>query len=477
MLTKLKSRNKTMDLTEGPLLSKMIRFVLPLMATNFLQTFYNAADMMVVSLSSETNAVGAIGATGSLTTLIVNLFMGFAVGTNILVARYLGAKDHERVKKTVHTSILMSLIFGGVAVIIGLLASRLILRMMGADGKILDLATLYTKIYFCGAPFLAATNYLSAIFRAKGDTETPLMVLSVSGIINVLLNLLFVLGLGMSVEGVAIATAIANLLSSLTLFFILSKDDGLCKVSFDKLKIDGGAFAGIVREGLPAGIQGSLFSFSNIIMQSSVFRVNNALVGAASEYAPVVNGAAATANLESFINTAINSIYQSTITFTSQNFGAKKYKRIKKIMVTSALFSMGIGVAISGLMIIFRAPMLSLYGVKDGIEGSMDQLAFRAALTRMVCVTAPYFLLGFMNVTTGVMRGLGKTMTSTVISLIGACLLRIFWIYSVFEFFPPLDPFPTLAMVYLSFPITWIITGVTQLLFSVFTLRSHLKKA
>lgn len=474
--TQLKQKKSSVDLTEGPILAKIIKFILPLMATNFLQTFYNAADMMVVSMSSEANAVGAIGATGSLTNLMINIFMGFAVGSNILVARYLGAKDHDRVSKTVHTSIIMSLLFGAVTTLIGLFASRSILHMMGADGSVLDLATLYTKIYFCGAPFLAATNYLSAIFRAKGDTKTPLIVLSISGMINVALNLLFVLGFGMSVEGVATSTAIANALSAVTLLFLLSKDDGPCKVSKDKFKLDKRAFAGIVREGLPAGIQGSLFSISNIVMQSSIFSVNNALVGASSEYAPVLNGVSATANLDSFINTAINSVYQASITFTSQNFGAQKYKRIKKVMLATTLLSIAIGMSVSGFMIIFRAPLLSLYGIKDGVEGSMEHLAYQASLVRMTFVTAPYFLLGFMNVTTGVMRGLGKTMTSTIISLVGACLLRILWIYSVPYVFPNVEPFTRLGLIYLAFSITWLITGMAQLICSLFILRAKTRE-
>ena len=467
----LKQKKKGVDLTEGPILAKVIKFVLPLMATNFLQTFYNAADMMVVSMSSEANAVGAIGATGSLTNLLINLYAGFGAGTTILVARYLGAKDHERVTKTVHTSVLMSLIFGLCTTMIGLFASRPILSLMGADGAVLDLATVYTTIYFCGSPFLALTNYLSAIFRAKGDTSTPLRVLSVSGIVNVLLNLLFVLGFGLSVEGVALATAIANLLSASTLLYLLSRDDSPCRFSFNKCKIDSKSFLGIVREGLPAGIQGSIFSFSNVVIQSSIFKVNTAVVGVGSEYAPIVNGTSAMANLDHFINTAINSVYQASITFTSQNYGAKKYKRIWRVMGVTALFSVVVAFIFGGFMIIFRNPLLALYGIKDGIEGSMENLAYRAALTRMSCMTCTYALLGLMNTGTGVMRGLGRTLTSTIISLIGACALRITWATLVFEIFPGADPFTQLALVYVAFPATWLITSAAQFTFSSVILK------
>ena len=475
--TQLKQKKSSVDLTEGPILSKIIKFILPLMATNFLQTFYNAADMMVVSLSSEANAVGAIGATGPLTNLIVNIFMGFSVGANILVARYLGAKDHERVSKTVHTSVIMSILFGAVTAVIGLFASRTILHLMGADGGILDLATTYTKIYFCGAPFLAATNYLSAIFRAKGDTKTPLYVLSIAGIVNVLLNLLFVLVFDMSVDGVAYATAISNLLSAAALTVILMKDVGPYKFEFSKCKLDGRAFGSIIKEGLPAGIQGSLFSFSNVMIQSSIFSVNNALVGATSEYAPVINGTSAIANIGNFISTAMNSVYQASITFTSQNYGAKKYKRIKKIMLITMLFAMAIGALGSTIVVVLRNPLLSLYGVKNGIEGSMENLTYKAALTRMTYMTTTYFLLGFMNTSVGVMRGIGKTFLSTIISLLGACLLRISWVYFALGFLSEIGPFPTLAMIYLAFPISWLVTGVAQLAFASFDIKKKLQES
>ena len=460
--TQKKYSRRSIDLTEGPMLAKIIKFVLPLMATNFLQTFYNAADMMVVSMSSEANAVGAIGATGSLTNLMINLFMGFSVGTNILVSRYIGAKDHERVSKTVHTSVIMSLLFGLVTACVGLFASRSILILMGADGDILDLAALYTKIYFCGAPFLAATNYLSAIFRAKGDTKTPLFVLSASGLINVILNVIFVLGFNMSVDGVAIATAAANLISAATLLILLSKDEGPCRFSIKRLRLDGKSFGGIVKEGLPAGIQSSLFSFSSLMIQSSIFSVNTAVVGVGSEYAPVINGTSAMSNLDHFINTAVNAGYQAAITFTSQNYGAKKYKRIKKVILVSTLLSMAIGIIGGAIIVILRNPLLALYGIKNGAEGSMEALTYRSAMTRMSCMTTTYALLAFMNTGTGAMRGLGKTLTSTVISLVGACLFRIAWVYVVVGFLPVLTPFPTLSLIYLAFPVTWIITGIAQ---------------
>ena len=256
----VKALKKNINMTEGPLLGKIIIFVLPLMASNLLQVLYNSADMMVVSLSHEPDAVGAIGTTGSLINLIVNLFIGFATGTNVILGQNLGAKDDRQASKTVHTSLVLSVVLGLLASVVGILFSGPILRLMGAEDKLLDLAITYTQIYFIGVPFASVTNYAVAIFRAKGDTKTPLYVLAVSGVINVLLNLFFVMVCGLSVEGVAIATAVANMLSAAVLLFILSRDEGPCRFSFRGLGIDNKAILRILKIGLPAAIQGALFS-------------------------------------------------------------------------------------------------------------------------------------------------------------------------------------------------------------------------
>jgi len=468
-----KLKKKSVDLTEGPIFAKMIMFVLPVMATNLLQTFYNAADMMIVSLSNEANAVGAIGMTGACVGLIVNLFMGFSVGANVIVARYLGAKDKDAVSRTVHTSIVMSLAVGALATVIGLFISRPVLSMMGAQGNLLDLATTYTKIYFCGVPFLSATNYLSAIFRAKGDTKTPLTVLSVSGIINVGLNLLFVLVFGMSVEGVAIATAIANLVSAIRLLILLSKDDSPCRFSLKKARFDRRALVSIIREGLPAGIQSAVFSLSNMIIQSSIIQVNNTVVssmGATSKVEPVVNGNSAAANLEGFLYTAINSVYQAAITFTSQNYGAKKYKRIWRVILSTGLFAMFVGFVGTGILHGFKAPLLALYGIRDGAVGTLEHVAYDAAVKRIVYVMSLYFLIGIMDTSCGVLRGLGKTFSSTIIPLLGACAFRIVWISFVF----PLSP--SLETIFISYPISWALTGGTQLACAIVFLKKAINR-
>ncbi len=442
--------------TEGKIFSKLLLFVLPIMATNLLQMFYNAADMMVVSLSHEENAVGAIGTTSSFIHLVVNLFIGFSVGANVVVARAIGANNREEAQKAVHTSLIMALLFGVVGGVIGLAISRLVLQTMGNTGNLLELAVRYTYIYFAGVPFLAMTNYLSAIFRAKGDAKTPLIVLSLSGIANVVLNLFFVLALKMSVEGVAIATAAANALSFVLLLLKLKKDQDFTTFSFAQLRMDKSSFWEIVRIGLPAGVQGALFSISNILIQSSVVSVNNAVVPPGTQYQPIVNGNAASANLEGFVYTAMNAVHQGAVTFTGQNMGADKPERVKPILYNCFLLTMIIGVVMSAAVLLLKNPLLGLYGVKGGEDGSLEQIALDAASLRLWMICAPYFLCGLMDDCSGVLRGLGKSLLSTVISLVGSCLLRVVWLLTAF----PLNP--TLEMIFICYPVTWVMTALTS---------------
>ena len=459
------NRNMNIQMTSGPILTKIIIFSFPLMITNLLQVFYNAADMIVVGLSSEPDAVGAIGMTGPFINLVLNIFMGFATGSNVVVARHLGANDKDKASRATHTAISMSFLFGLISTVLGLFISRPILSLMGAQGKLLDLATTYTKIYFLGVPFISFTNYLISIFRAKGDTKTPLFILSASGLINVGLNLMFVLLCGLSVEGVALATAIANAVSSALLLWRLSKDEGYCRFSFKKLCFDTSAFKDIIYVGIPAGIQGSLFSLSNMIIQSSVLQVNNAICPIGSDFEPVVKGNAATANLEGFIYTAQNSIYQAAITFTSQNIGAKEHERVYKIRRSCYLIGTLVSLFFSISIFFLRDPLLALYGVHSAEAGSLLQIAYETAYIRMSFTFLPYFLLSFMEVGCGVVRGLGKSISSTIISLVGACLFRVVWILTAFKLMP------TLSVIYISYPISWLLTALIFYVYSTFCLK------
>lgn len=457
------------NFTEGPVFFKILLFILPIVVTNLLQAFYNAADMMIVSMSHEENAVGAIGTTGAFINLIVNIFIGFSVGANVVVAREIGAKNKERIQKAVHTSLTMAVIFGILGMFIGLLATKPVMELMGNTGSLLTLAIRYTYIYFLGVPFLAMTNYLIAIFRAKGDSRTPLVVLMAAGILNVGLNLVFVLVLGMSVEGVAIATAVSNLASAVVLLMKLHKDDDDTRFSWKQIGVDRQAFRDITVNGLPAGIQGALFSLSNMSIQSSVVQVNNALCPNTS-YAPVVDGNAAAANLEGFIYVAMNAVYQGAITFTSQNIGANKPRRVYPILFSSLGIVVTIGMLASGAVYLLRQPLLGLYGVELGQEGSLQRLAFETALIRFRYICLTYFLCGIMDVSNGTLRGLGKSFTSMVISLVGACLLRLVWLWVAF----PLNP--TLDMIYVSYPISWVLTFGVAFVVILVSIRKLLRK-
>ena len=464
---------KKVDFTNGRIFLKIVWFVLPIIATNLLQMFYNAADMMIASLSHESNAVGAIGITGSFIHLIVNVFIGFSVGANVVVAREIGARNKDRAQKAVHTSLMMGLGFGVIGMAVGLLISESVLGYMGATGSLLRLANTYTCIYFLGVPFLALTNYLISIFRAKGDAKTPLVVLSATGVLNVALNLFFVKVVGLSVEGVAIATAVANLVSVVILLWKLQKDDDYTTFSWKQLKIDKEAFRDIVRNGLPAGIQGAVFSLSNVLIQSSILSVSNAYMNSLfpdSLEAPIMNGSAASGNIEGFVYTAMNAVYQGSITVTSQNMGAGKPERIKRVMYSCFGITTIVGVLMALITIIFKAPLLSLYGVKDGAEGSLDALAMYAADVRYLYIIVPYFILGMMEVTSGVLRGMGKSFISMAIAVVGVCLLRIVWLRTVFL------ANPTLEIIFVSYPITWVIALTTAFIFIQVLLHGILKR-
>ena len=460
----------SINMTEGSLLGKIFLFALPLIITNFLQIFYNAADMMIVSLSPEPDAVGAIGMTGAFINLVINIFVGFSTGANVIVARYLGAKDDENTSRATHTAIVMSVIFGLASAVVGLFVSRPILSLMGARGKLLDLATVYTKIYFCSVPFVSVANYFISIFRAKGDTRTPLYILSLSGLLNVGLNLFFVLVCGMSVEGVAIATGLANVVSVIFLAQRLSVDDSACRFSFKKLCFDRRAFRDILRIGLPAGIQGSLFSISNMLIQSSILRMNTLLCPPNSAFEPVVNGNAAASNLEGFAYTAQNTIYQAAITFTSQNVGAKKHKRVYRIMGSCYFLGACVATTFALTMFFLRDPLLALYGIRSAAEGSLEQIAYNTAIKRMTFIFVPYVVISLMEVGCGIVRGLGKAISSTIISLIGACAFRVAWILLVF------NNFPSLEVIYVSYPISWVMTGIVFFIYSTTVLRREIRK-
>jgi len=447
-------RMKDTDLLHGPLLGKIFAFVLPLVMTNLLQNLYNAADMIVVGLSHVDGAIGAIGTTTAMINAVINLFLGFAVGSSVMVARAIGERNERKTSNAVHTSMLVGLVSGLFTMVLGLLMSRRMLILLGDKGHILELADLYTRIYFMGVPFIAMTNFLIAVFRAKGDTKTPLVVLTLTGLLNVGLNLLFVLAFHMSVDGVALATAIANFASMVVLGWILHNDEGWCRLQFRRIRLEKYSLKGIIYNGLPAGIQGVLFSLSNMLIQSNIIAINNRLCPGGSD---IIDGNAAGASIESFAYVSTNSVCQAAVTFTSQHYGAHMVKRIRKVIRACYFVSFLIAESISLLILLFRVPLARIY-----VSAPM---AVEAATTRLFYMLFLYFTLAAMDTGSGIVRGLNRPILSTVITLMGSCVLRIVWIATAVR------ANQTLPMVYLSYPISWGVTGLCHLCVSIYVTR------
>lgn len=442
------------DLLHGPIFPKILSFVFPLMLTNMLQSIYNAADMIIVGLSNVDGAIGAIGTTTAMVSMIINIFAGLAIGSNVMVARSIGEGNTSKVDASVHTSISVGIISGLITMVIGLFISRPLLKLLGDQGRILDLATLYTKIYFLGVPFISVTNFLIAIFRAKGDTRTPLLVLTITGLLNVVLNLVFVIAFGMSVDGVSLATGISNLVSMVILAILLHRDRGACHLELRKIRIEKKSLSGIIYNGVPASLQGALFSISNMAIQSSIISINNASFPGGSE---IIDGNAAGASIESFAYVATNSVTQATVTFTSQHYGARSTDRINKVMANCLLVTFMVSEFVAALILTLRPFLVPLY-VKS-------PAAAEVASTRLIVMLCAYFTLGFMEVGSGIVRGMNRSILSTLVSLLGSCVLRIIWIYTY------VAAHPSLVLVYISYPVSWTITGLTHLL-----VANHLRR-
>lgn len=440
------------NMTQGPLLGKIIRFSVPLMLSGMLQLLYNAADVIVVGRFSSSAALAAVGSTGALVNLLINLFIGVSVGCNVLVARYYGAGDHDAVSETVHCAVGASVIIGILAGIVGLVFSTPMLELMGSPEDVLPLASLYLRIYFCGMPFNIAYNFGAAILRAVGDTKRPLYILSLAGAVNVALNLVLVIVFDMSVAGVAIATVLSQVISAVLVIRCLMLREDCCHLKLKDIRIYKDKLVGMIRVGLPAGIQGSLFSLSNVIIQSSVNSFGSV----------VVAGNSAAANIEGFVYTAMNAVYQACITFVSQNLGAQKPRRILKVMGICILVVSVVGLVLGNLVYLCGHPLLSIY-CSDS-EGLQEQM-ISVGLTRMTYLAAPYFLCGLMEIGCGGMRGLGWSWLPTTISLLGACGSRILWIFTVFR------QVGTLNSLYISYPISWALTFAAHMLCFFFAFR------
>ncbi len=405
-----------MDMCRGPLVGKMLLFAVPLMLSGILQLLFNAADIVVVGRYVGSQALAAVGSTGSLINLIVNLFIGLSIGTNVLVARHYGAKEYDDVHKTVHTSILASLICGFILIFVGLFLAVPMLEMMGTPDDVIDLASLYLRIYFIGMPVNMLYNFGSAILRAVGDTRRPLYFLIIAGIINVLLNLFFVIVVGIGVAGVALATISSQAISAILVVVCLMRNEGAIHLSLKMLRIHKKKLLHMIQIGLPAGLQGAIFSISNVLIQSSVNSFGSVAMA----------GNAAASNIEGFVYIAMNSFYQTSLSFTSQNAGAGNYKRIRKVLGLALLMVTVTGLVLGSGALIFGHQLLGIY--------STDESVISYGLMRMSIICIPYFLCGLMDVTVGSLRGLGYSIMPMIVSLAGACGLRIVWIFTIFQF-------------------------------------------
>lgn len=446
------TRSYEMNMCEGPLAGKMLVFTIPLMFSGILQLLFNAADTIVVGRYAGKEALAAVGSTTSLINLLVNMFMGLSVGANMLISRYYGAKKEEDIRETVHTSITVAALAGVILAILGNVFAKPLLVLMGSPADVVDLAAIYVKIYFAGMPVILIYNYGAAILRAIGDTKRPLYYLTVAGAVNVVLNLVFVIGFDLSVAGVALATVISQCVSVTLLLNFMCRMEGSCRLEPKKLGINKEKAWLLLRHGLPAGLQGSVFSFSNVLIQSSINSFGSIAMA----------GSSAAANIEGFVYTSMNSFQQTALCFTSQNLGGGKYDRIPKVLRNSLLMVATVGIVMGGGCYLFGEQVLRIY--------SSDAEVISYGLTRMKWICIPYFACGVMDALVGMLRGLGYAVVPMCVSIIGACGFRILWIATVFSQFHSLD------ILYSSYIISWILTAGTHLICFIFVWRKLRKR-
>ncbi len=447
-----RSRGYEIDMCNGPLFGKILIFAVPLMLSGMLQLFFNAADIIVVGQFVGHTALAAVGSTGSLINLLVNVFVGLSVGTNVLVARYYGARDAKHLHETVHTSVLTSVLSGAALIVIGLILAEPLLTLMGTPDDVLDQAALYMRIYFVGMPASMLYNFGAAILRAVGDTKRPLYFLFISGIVNVILNLVLVLVFHLGVAGVAIATVTSQVISAVLVALCLIRTDAPYRLELKKLRIHKSKLLEIIKIGLPAGMQGAVFSISNVLIQSSINSFGST----------VMAGSTAASNIENFVYTAMNALYQTALSFTGQNVGGGKYKRIGKIMRICVLDVTAIGILLGGGAYLCGSTLLSIY--------TSDPQVIQYGLERMMFVCLPYFLCGIMDTLVGSLRGMGYSIMPMIVSLTGACVLRIVWIMTIFQMNP------TLSTLFLSYPVSWFVTALAHFICYLIVHHRFMKK-
>ncbi len=436
-------KKNAQNMLQGPLLGSILSYTVPIILTSVLQLLFNAADLVVVGRFCGSISVAAVGATGSITHLLVNFFVGLSVGAGVTVAHALGSREDKTVHRTVHTAMPTALVSGGILTVVGVLFAETFLSLMGTPENVLHLSAVYMKIYFAGITFTMVYNFCAAILRAVGDTKSPLIFLSAAGVINVALNVFFVCVLHMNVAGVALATTISQAVSAIAVVIVLMRRTDSCRLELKKMRFYRLQLAKMLRIGLPAGIQSSLFSISNVLIQSSVNSFGDVFM----------SGNAASQNIEGFLYATLNSFHQTAVNFTGQNMGAQQYQRVKKILWVCLGSVAIVGLSFGLLLWTFGEQLLSIY-----ITDSAQAISY--GMIRMTHLAIPYFICGLMDVSTGALRGMGASFTPMVISVLGVCGIRIGWIMTVFQ----IPRFHTPQCLYISYTISWAVTFLFQIL-------------
>ena len=447
-------KNKNNSMLQGPVLWGVISYTVPIILTSVLQLLFNAADLIIVGRFCGSVSVAAVGATGSITNLIVNLFIGLSVGAGVTVAHAVGSRESEAIHRAVHTALPIALVSGVVLTVVGVALSETFLHLMGTPENVLPLSTVYMQIYFAGITFNMVYNFSASILRAAGDTKSPLIFLTLAGVINVALNVVFVTRFHMNVAGVALATTISQGVSAILVVIALMRRRDDCRLYLKKMRFYRVQLLKMVRIGLPAGIQGSLFSISNVMIQSSVNSFGDVFM----------SGNAAAGNIEGCVYVIMNSFHQTAVNYIGQNVGAHQYDRVKKIL-RCCLVCVGVAGLTAGFLgYLFGPQLLSIY-ITDSAE------AISYGMLRLSFVCLPYFLCGLLDVSTGALRGMGASLEPMAISVLGICGLRLLWLGTIFQ----IPACHTPMWLYLSYPVSWIITFAAQFFAFQRVYRRHLK--
>ena len=434
----MKQNKYEIDMCNGSIMDKLISFSLPLMLSGILQLMFNAVDIVVVGRFSGSSALAAVGSTTALINVFTNLFIGVSLGANVLAARFYASGRQIEMSETVHTSILLALISGIAMAIVGLLFSRWALELMGTPADVIDQSSLYMKIYFLGMPFFMLYNYGAAILRAVGDTKRPLMFLIISGVTNAILNMILVIVFDMGVAGVAIATVISQLISCVLVLWCLYKTEGSYQLRFSKLRMKKEYLKQIFQVGIPAGVQSTVINFSNALLQSSVNSFGSTAMA----------GYTAANNILGFLYASINAVTQACMSFTSQNYGVNKPKRMDRVMIDCIILSVGVSLVLGCGSYAFGGEILKIY--------TEDPEVIRCGLEILALTTVTYFLCGVMDLFPGALRGMGASAVPMILSIIGTVGTRIVWIFGVFP------AHRSLKILFVSYPASWTLTILMQ---------------